>query len=245
MAVVHQQETFYSAIPYNPLIWNTHLIVTDLTTGNLDTSTNTRLFNGETTTFCETNALPSSNEIRLIKFDRQNITPNCPAMKRPFRMWIRNFTAGSLEFYIDGVNLTVNTNSAAETATGGWVDVATGSGTVSSWEVRATTAGADVSIAAVEGGGILHCDTFDRIEFTDDFLTTTEQDLCDSSIHLIANTNTAVFDPQEWESLERAVGSPTPKDHTLAGLQDNAIRGWIYGRRPAVGLQYPRGNYNK
>ena len=244
MAVVHQQETFYSDIPYNPLIWNTHLIVTDLTTGNLDTSTNTRLFNGETTTFCETNALPSSNEIRLIKFDRQNITPNCPAMKRPFRMWIRNFTAGSLEFYIDGVNLTVNTNSAAETATGGWVDVATGSGTVSSWEVRATVADANVSIAAVEGGGILHCNTFDRIVFNENFLSTTVDAASVANAHLVANTNTA-FLTATWESIERVTGgSGTPTDHSITDL-DAGLRGWIHGRRPAKGLQYPRGYYNK
>ncbi len=244
MSIVHQQETFYNAIPYNPLVWSTHVLVTTLTTNTLDTSTNVNLYDGSTSTFCETNAIAVTNEKKLIKWDRQQVTPNCPSMKRPLRMWVRNFTAGSLEFYVDGVNLVVNTNSAAETGTGGWVDVATGSGTVSTWEVRATTDGANVSIAAVEGGKILHCDTFDRIEFGD-IISTTEDYYNVQGTSLLPNTNTAFFDPDEWESIERVVGpSGTPTQHTIASLEASE-RGWIHGRRPARGLQYPRGNYNK
>ena len=165
-------------------------------------------------------------------------------MKRPLRLWIRNFTSGSLEFYVDGVNLVVNTNSAAETTTGGWVDVATGSGTVGTWEVRATVADANVSIAAVEGGGILHCNTFDRIVFNENFLSTTVDAASVANAHLVANTNTA-FLTATWESIDRVTsGSGTPKNFTFTDLEDG-LRGWIHGRRPVKGLQYPRGYYNK
>ena len=249
MTTVHQTNTFYNSDPYNPLTWATHVVVKNLTTGNTDTSTLNNLYDGDLTTFCETNALPSNGEIRLIKFDRQAISPSCPTMKRPLRLWIRNFTSGSLEFYVDGVNLVVNTNSAAETATGGWVDVATGSGTVSSWEVRATAANANVSIAAVEGGGILHCNTFDRIVFNENFLSTTVDAASVANAHLVANTNTA-FLTATWESIERVTGgSGTPQDFAITDLEaggtDGTVRGWIHGRRPAKGLQYPRGYYNK
>tara|TARA_B100001175_G_scaffold185020_1_gene157154 strand:+ start:572 stop:1306 length:735 start_codon:yes stop_codon:yes gene_type:complete len=244
MTTVHQTNTFYDSDPYNPLTWATHVVVKNLTTGNTDTSTLNNLYDGDLTTFCETNALPSNGEIRLIKYDRTTISPSCPTMKRPLRLWIRNFTSGSLEFYVDNVNLVVNTNSAAETATGGWVDVATGSGTVSSWEVRATAANANVSIAAVEGGGVLHCNTFDRIVFNENFLSTTVDNLCVSSSHLIANTNTPVL-TATFSSIERVTGaSGTPKDHSFTDL-DAGLRGWIHGRRPTKGLQYPRGYYNK
>ena len=103
MSIVHQQETFYNAIPYNPLVWSTHVLVTTLTTNTLDTSTNTNLYDGSTSTFCETNAIAVTNEKKLIKWDRQQVTPNCPSMKRPLRMWVRNFTAGSLTFLVNGV----------------------------------------------------------------------------------------------------------------------------------------------
>ena len=244
MAVVHQTNTFYDADPYNPLTWATHATVTNADGSSSDTSTNNNLYDGLLTTFCETNALATNGDFRLIEFDRQAISPSCPTMKRPLRMFIRNFTAGSLTFLVDGVAVTPTTNTAAESATGGWVEVVGGTGTVSTWEVKATVADADVSIAAIEGGTILHCNTFDRIEFNDSFLSTTEEDFNVPSSTFIANTNTAFF-TATWESIDRVTsGSGTPQNFTFTDLEDG-LRGWIHGRRPAKGLQYPRGYYNK
>ena len=244
MAVIHQTETFYDADPYNPLTWATHLTVTNENGTSSDTSTNNNLYDGLLTTFCETNALPSNGEIRLIEFDRQAISPSCPTMKRPLRMFIRNFTAGSLTFTVDGSTVTPTTNTDAESATGGWVEIVGGTGTVSTWEVKATVADADVSIAAIEGRTILHLNAFDRIEFADSFLSTTEDDVNVPSSTLQANTNTA-FLTATWSSLERVTSAAgTPQNFTFTELEDG-LRGWIHGRRPVKGLQYPRGYYNK
>ena len=244
MAVIHQTETFYDADPYNPLTWATHLTVTNEDGSSSDSSTNDNLYDGLLTTFCGTNSLANNGQKRLIRFDRQAISPSCPTMKRPLRMFIRNFTAGSLTFLVDGVAVTPTTNTDAESATGGWVEIVGGTGTVSTWEVKHTSGNADINIAAIEGGGILHCNSFDRIEFADSFLSTTEDDVNVPSSTLIANTNTAFF-TATWESIDRVTsGSGTPQNFTFTDLEDG-LRGWIHGRRPAKGLQYPRGYYNK
>ena len=249
MAVVHQTNTFYDADPYNPLTWATHVTVTNADGSSTDNSANDNLYDGLLTTFCETNTLATNGQLRLIRFDRQAISPSCPTMKRPLRMFIRNFTAGSLTFLVDGSAVTPTTNTDAESATGGWVEIVGGTGTVSTWEVKATVADANVSIAAIEGGTILHCNTFDRIEFNDSFLSTTEEDYNVPSSTFIANTNT-VFFTATWESIERVTATAgTPQDFAITDLEaggtDGTIRGWIHGRRPAKGLQYPRGYYNK
>jgi hypothetical protein len=244
MAVVHQTNTFYDADPYNPLTWSTHLTVTNEDGSSTDNTSADLLYDGLLTTFCGTNSLANNGQKRLIRFDRQAISPSCPTMKRPLRMFIRNFTAGSLTFLVDGVAVTPTTNTAAESATGGWVEIVGGTGTVSTWEVKHTSGNADVNIAAIEGGTILHCNTFDRIEFADSFLSTTEDDVNVSSSTLIANTNTAFF-TATWESIERVTAaSGTPQNFTFTDLEDG-LRGWIHGRRPTKGLQYPRGYYNK
>ena len=244
MAVVHQTNTFYDADPYNPLTWATHLTVTNEDGSSTDNTSADLLYDGLLTTFCETNTLATNGQKRLIRFDRQAIAPSCPTMKRPLRMFIRNFTAGSLTFLVDGSAVTPTTNTAAESATGGWVEIVGGTGTVSTWEVKATAGDANVSIAAIEGGTILHCNTFDRIEFNDSFLSTTEEDFNVSSSTFIANTNTAFF-TATWESIERVTAtSGTPQNFTFTDLEDG-LRGWIHGRRPTQGLQYPRGYYNK
>lgn len=246
MAVIHQTNTFYDADPYNPLTWATHATVTNEDGSSSDSTTTIRdnLYDGLFNTFCETNALAANGQLRLIRFDRQAISPSCPTMKRPLRMYIRNFTAGSLTFLVDGSAVTPTTNTDAESATGGWVEIVGGTGTVSTWEVKATVADADVSIAAIEGGGIHHCNTFDRIEFADSFLSTTDDAANVPSSHLQANTNTA-FLIATWESIDRVTsGSGTPQNFTFTDLEDG-LRGWIHGRRPVKGLQYPRGYYNK
>lgn len=244
MAVIHQTETFYDADPYNPLTWATHLTVTNENGTSSDTSTNNNLYDGLLTTFCETNALAANGDFRLIEFDRQAISPSCPTMKRPLRMFIRNFTAGSLTFTVDGSTVTPTTNTDAESATGGWVEIVGGTGTVSTWKVKATVADANVSIAAIEGGGILHMNSYDRIEFADDFLSLGDDSVGVANAHLIANTNTA-FLTATWSSIERVTATAgTPQNFTFTELEDG-LRGWIHGRRPTKGLQYPRGYYNK
>ena len=244
MAVIHQTETFYDADPYNPLTWATHLTVTNENGTSSDTSTNNNLYDGLLTTFCETNALAANGDFRLIEFDRQAISPSCPTMKRPLRMFIRNFTAGSLTFTVDGSTVTPTTNTDAESATGGWVEIVGGTGTVSTWKVKATVADANVSIAAIEGGTILHMNSYDRIEFADDFLSLGDDSVGVANAHLIANTNTA-FLTATWSSIERVTATAgTPQNFTFTELEDG-LRGWIHGRRPAKGLQYPRGYYNK
>ena len=244
MAVIHQTETFYDADPYNPLTWATHLTVTNENGTSSDTSTNNNLYDGLLTTFCETNALAANGQLRLIRFDRQAISPSCPTMKRPLRMFIRNFTAGSLTFTVDGSTVTPTTNTDAESATGGWVEIVGGTGTVSTWKVKATVADANVSIAAIEGGGILHMNSYDRIEFADDFLSLGDDSVGVANAHLIANTNTA-FLTATWSSIERVTATAgTPQNFTFTELEDG-LRGWIHGRRPVKGLQYPRGYYNK
>ena len=230
--------------PYNPLTWATHLTVTNENGTSSDTSTNNNLYDGLLTTFCETNALAANGDFRLIEFDRQAISPSCPTMKRPLRMFIRNFTAGSLTFTVDGSTVTPTTNTDAESATGGWVEIVGGTGTVSTWKVKATVADANVSIAAIEGGGILHMNSYDRIEFADDFLSLGDDSVGVANAHLVANTNTA-FLTATWSSIERVTATAgTPQNFTFTELEDG-LRGWIYGRRPTKGLQYPRGYYNK
>ena len=186
MAVVHQTKTFYDADPYAALTWATHVTVTNENGTSTDTATNNNLYDGLLTTFCETNALATNGDFRLIEFDRQAISPSCPTMKRPLRMYIRNFTAGSLTFTVDGAAVTPTTNTDAESATGGWVEIVGGTGTVSTWKVKATVADADVSIAAIEGGGILHMNSYDRIEFADNFLSLGDDSAGVANTHLVA-----------------------------------------------------------
>ena len=50
---------------------------------------------------------------------------------------------------------------------------------------------------------------------------------------------------EKWSSIARALGNTyTTINHTFTGLV-TPIRGWLTGRRPASGLQYPRGIYNR
>ena len=50
---------------------------------------------------------------------------------------------------------------------------------------------------------------------------------------------------EKWSSIARAVGNTyTVVNHTVTGL-NKTVAGWLTGRRPASGLQYPRGIYNR
>ena len=72
-----------------------------------------------------------------------------------------------------------------------------------------------------------------------------------STTQLIANTNTDVI-PTVFSGTSRAQSTATnPLNHLISDLADGATgdhsaeRGFLQGRRPHKGLQYPRGYYNK
>tara|TARA_B100001093_G_scaffold91082_1_gene83241 strand:- start:1844 stop:2125 length:282 start_codon:yes stop_codon:yes gene_type:complete len=49
----------------------------------------------------------------------------------------------------------------------------------------------------------------------------------------------------KWSSIERALGNTyTTINRSFTGL-NRTVAGWLTGRRPASGLQYPRGIYNR
>ena len=49
----------------------------------------------------------------------------------------------------------------------------------------------------------------------------------------------------KWSSMARALGNTyTTINHSFTGL-NRTVAGWLTGRRPASGLQYPRGIYNR
>ena len=72
-----------------------------------------------------------------------------------------------------------------------------------------------------------------------------------SSTQLIANTNTDVI-PTTHSGTSRSQSTATnPLNHSFSAMVDgaggshSAERGFLRGRRPHKGLQYPRGYYNK
>lgn len=72
-----------------------------------------------------------------------------------------------------------------------------------------------------------------------------------STVQLIANTNTDVI-PAVYSGTSRSQSTATnPLNHLITNLSDGATgdhsaeRGFLRGRRPHKGLQYPRGYYNK
>jgi len=49
----------------------------------------------------------------------------------------------------------------------------------------------------------------------------------------------------KWSPIARAIGTAyTEINHAFTGL-NRTVAGWLTGRRPASGLQYPRGIYNR
>ena len=72
-----------------------------------------------------------------------------------------------------------------------------------------------------------------------------------STVQLIANTNTDVISPTHSGSSRSQSTATNPLTHLITNLSDGATgdhsaeRGFLRGRRPHRGLQYPRGYYNK
>tara|TARA_B100001250_G_scaffold26476_1_gene21878 strand:- start:5426 stop:6151 length:726 start_codon:yes stop_codon:yes gene_type:complete len=68
-------------------------------------------------------------------------------------------------------------------------------------------------------------------------------DVFDTSKYILATTNNNV-DPV-FSSVTRAVGVPPEGTTYIFNKLGSAVRFPLQGRRPAYGLKYPRGNYNK
>ena len=72
-----------------------------------------------------------------------------------------------------------------------------------------------------------------------------------SSVQLIANTNTDVIPTTHSGSSRSQSTATNPLNHLMSAMVDGATgdhsaeRGFLRGRRPHKGLQYPRGYYNK
>ena len=76
-------------------------------------------------------------------------------------------------------------------------------------------------------------------------VTTPPIDTEDSTKQWIMTTTIGTPVKEKWSSIARAVGNTyTAINHAFTGLV-TPIRGWLTGRRPASGLQYPRGIYNR
>ena len=50
---------------------------------------------------------------------------------------------------------------------------------------------------------------------------------------------------EKWSAILRAVSANYTGLALSFGITQKTVRGWIFGRRPGSGLQYPRGIYNR
>ena len=76
-------------------------------------------------------------------------------------------------------------------------------------------------------------------------VTTPSIDTEDSTKQWIMTTTIGTPVKEKWSSIARAVGNTyTAINHAFTGL-NRTVAGWLTGRRPASGLQYPRGIYNR
>ena len=50
---------------------------------------------------------------------------------------------------------------------------------------------------------------------------------------------------EKWSAILRAVSANYIGIARSFGITQKAVRGWLIGRRPGSGLQYPRGIYNR
>ena len=76
-------------------------------------------------------------------------------------------------------------------------------------------------------------------------VTTPSIDTEDSTKQWITTTTIETPAKEKWSPIARAVGNTyTVINYAFTGLV-TPIRGWLTGRRPASGLQYPRGIYNR
>ena len=76
-------------------------------------------------------------------------------------------------------------------------------------------------------------------------VTTPSIDTEDSTKQWIMTTTIGTPVKEKWSSIARALGNTyTTINHSFTGL-NRTVAGWLTGRRPASGLQYPRGIYNR
>ena len=67
-----------------------------------------------------------------------------------------------------------------------------------------------------------------------------------AAIEFKQSTATAFVTPT-FQSVTKAITGGTPVNHTITDEDPitSSVRGWLIGRRPASGMLYPRGVYNK
>ena len=67
-----------------------------------------------------------------------------------------------------------------------------------------------------------------------------------AAIEFIQSTATAFVTPT-FQSVTKAITGGTPVNHNITDQDPitSTVRGWLIGRRPASGMLYPRGVYNK
>ena len=67
-----------------------------------------------------------------------------------------------------------------------------------------------------------------------------------ASIEYKQSTATAFVTPT-FQSVTKATTGGTPVNHNIPAEDPitSSVRGWLIGRRPASGMLYPRGVYNK
>ena len=66
-----------------------------------------------------------------------------------------------------------------------------------------------------------------------------------TAIHYQTNLGNEEPTKEKWSAILRALGASYTGLSLSLGITQKAVRGWIFGRRPASGLQYPRGIYNR
>lgn len=66
-----------------------------------------------------------------------------------------------------------------------------------------------------------------------------------TAIHYQTNLGNEEPTKEKWSAILRAVSANYTGIARSFGITQKAVRGWLIGRRPGSGLQYPRGIYNR
>ena len=66
-----------------------------------------------------------------------------------------------------------------------------------------------------------------------------------TAIHYQTNLGNEEPTKDKWSAILRAVSASYTGLALSIGVTQKAVRGWLIGRRPGSGLQYPRGIYNR
>ena len=66
-----------------------------------------------------------------------------------------------------------------------------------------------------------------------------------TAIHYQTNLGNEEPTKEKWSAILRAVSATYIGIARSIGITQKTVRGWIFGRRPGSGLQYPRGIYNR